>query len=173
MPDTRQILCLKEESFTGAHENGPSSGPAISSCDFSSKPPSRPETLPRNREQKSVRLQILSPVWKRAILLLWHMWGMCQNVVPDPIAPPPCFSNTSMSSSLGHVNKHVSSEQMRHKSTAIQGFYLPLCPRSGHQLKFGSTQGSRVTCLLASGHEDGPSTAAAQSICVYNSPCCC
>lgn len=39
VPHTRRILCLREESFTGAHEKYSSAGPAIRSCDFSSKPP--------------------------------------------------------------------------------------------------------------------------------------
>lgn len=58
------------------------------------------------------------------------MWGMWQNVSPDPTAAPPCFSNTSMSSSPDNADKHISSEQMRHTPSAIQGFYLPLCPSS-------------------------------------------
>lgn len=52
MPHTRWILCLKEESSTGAHEKYPSAGPVISSGDIS-KPPSLSETLPRHREHKS------------------------------------------------------------------------------------------------------------------------
>lgn len=60
----------------------------------------------------------------------------------------PRFSDMSIHQILSEISrdasKHVSSEQVGHKPAAVQGSYLPLCPRcwvapGPALLKFGST----------------------------------
>lgn len=169
VPHTRRILCLREESFTGAHEKYSS----YKIMWLLLQTTSPPETLPRNRKQKSVWEQILFPVWKRAIL--WHVWGMWHQILQ---LQPPYFSNTNTQAlQLISANTYSLSrwgtDPLQFRTffcLSVRGVGWLLAE---HQPKFGSTQGSRVTYLLAFGHEDGPSEAAAWSICVYNSPYCC